>query len=215
LDRRRAHLAADSHRPRRHPEKASLDRAFPGLAQALQSSLPRLAERVGVAVTPAAPEREEIMQQAVEILTNDPFVADDSPIVTPFVREQLEDLIGGVRSQGAGAPERALMQAMLQDAVLCLMRQAAPTNERPQLYAEARAWVESRSRAWVFSFESICDALGISPDYARRRLLAIADQPVEETAGGRCALHSLRKGGGRRRKAIHFIVQRRRRAVAE
>lgn len=155
------------------------------------------------------------MQHApVEFLTNDPFAADDGPIITPFVREQLEDLIGGARG-GVGGPERSLMQAMLQDAVLCLMRQAAPANERPQLYAEARAWVESHSRAWVFSFESVCDALGINADYARRRLLAIADRPADETSSGRCALRSLRKGGGRRRKAIHFMVQRRRRAVVE
>ena len=150
----------------------------------------------------------------VEILTNDPFVADDGPIVSPFVREQLEDLLGGVRANGVGTPERGLMQAMLQDAVLCLMRQAAPANERPQLYAEARAWVESRSRAWVFAFESVCDALGINADYARRRLLLLADKPADE-AGSRCALRSLRKGGGRRRKAIHFMVTRRRRVTVE
>ncbi len=155
------------------------------------------------------------MQHApVEIVTNDPFVADDGPIVSPFVREQLEDLLGGVRANGVGTPERSLMQAMLQDAVLCLMRQAAPMNERPQLYAEARAWVESHSHGWVFAFESVCDALGINADYARRRLLTIADKPADES-GGRCALRSLRKGGGRRRKAIHFMVTRRRRITAE
>jgi hypothetical protein len=155
------------------------------------------------------------MQHApVEILTSDPFVADDGPIVSPFVREQLEDLLGGPRANGAGTPEKALMQAMLQDAVLCLMRQAAPMNERPQLYAEARAWVESRSRAWVFAFERVCDALNINPDYARRRLLALADRP-DDAASSRCALRSLRKGGGRRRKAIHFMAQRRRRLRAE
>ena len=155
------------------------------------------------------------MQYApVEILTNDPFVADDGPIVSPFVREQLEDLLGSQRANGIGGPERSLMQAMLQDAVLCLMRQAAPMNERPQLYAEARAWVESRSRAWVFSFESVCDALGINADYARRRLMSLADKPAD-AENSRCALRSLRKGGGRRRKAIHFMVQRRRRVTAE
>lgn len=156
------------------------------------------------------------MHAQMEIMTNDPFVADEGPIVTPLVREQLEDLLGGVRNSGVGGPEKALMQAMLQDAVLCLMGQAAPMNERPALAAEARAWVESRSRAWIFSFESVCDALGINPDYARRRLMAIADKPSgEEAANGRCALRSLRKGGGRRRKAIHFMVTRRRRAAVE
>lgn len=156
------------------------------------------------------------MQATMEILTNDPFVADDGPIVSPLVREQLEDLLGGTRNNGIGGPEKALMQAMLQDAVLCLMGQAAPMNERPALAAEARAWVESRSRAWIFSFESVCDALGINADYARRRLMAIADRPAgEEATNGRCALRSLRKGGGRRRKAIHFMVTRRRRAVEE
>lgn len=144
--------------------------------------------------------------------SSDPFAPDDSPIVSPLVREQLQDLVGGMRGGAAGAPERALMQAMLQDAVLCLLHEAAPMSERPQLAAEARAWIQSRSRDWVFAFESVCEALGIEPDYARRRLLALADaHTAAPSAGGACALRSLRKGGGRRRKAIHFMVTRRRR----
>lgn len=150
--------------------------------------------------------------QVEAAFSSDPFAPDDSPIVSPLVREQLQDLIGGVRGEAAGAPERALMQAMLQDAVLCLLHEAAPMSERTQLAAEARAWVESRSRAWVFAFERVCEALGMNADYLRRRLLELADARAAAPASSKpCALRSLRKGGGRRRKAIHFMVTRRRR----
>jgi hypothetical protein len=149
------------------------------------------------------------MQHAtIDRLMNDPGSSDDSPLIAPFVREQLEDLLGGGASDVAGAPERALMHAMLQDAVMCLIGEAAPASDRDRLAADARYWVESRSREWVFAFESVCDALGIDAEWARRKLLALADTRRATAVQG-CVLRSLRKGGSRRRRAIHFMGGRR------
>ena len=39
-----------------------------------------------------------------------------------------------------------------------------------QLFEEAQEWLESRDRSVLFSFESICDTLEISPEFVRRRL---------------------------------------------
>jgi hypothetical protein len=157
------------------------------------------------------------MQYPNELFTDDLSVNDDDPIIAPLVREQLEPLLGGQRDNGAGAPERALMRAMLQDAVLCLLGEAAPANDRSRLAEEARLWIRSRSREWIFSFESVCDALGINPDYARRELLRMADQraatgtPAGPNGTAPRRVRGLRHCGDRPRRAIHFMTQRRRR----
>jgi len=76
-----------------------------------------------------------------------------------------------VRSQRAGERERLLMLAVLEDAITCYQRYArARSPGTRQLFEDARAWLESEDRSTLFSFESICDALEISPGFVRRRL---------------------------------------------
>ena len=112
------------------------------------------------------------MQHATTIdhFVNDTSTNDDDPVIAPLLREQLVPMMGGRRDNGIGGPERALMRAMLQDAVLCLIGEAAPAKERPRLAADARYWVESHSREWVFSFESVCEALEIGRASCRERV---------------------------------------------
>jgi hypothetical protein len=38
------------------------------------------------------------------------------------------------------------------------------------MYDEAREWVSSGDRSWLFSFENICDTLEINAEYVRRGL---------------------------------------------
>ena len=169
------------------------------------------------------------MQYApIERFVDDPSAQDDDPIIAPFMREQLEPMLGGVRDNGVGGPERALMRAMLQDAILCLLGEAAPAKERPRLASEARFWIASHSREWVYSFESVCDALGYDPDYLRRRLFEMADsrrasapvvtgeQPACDTRSSLRPVRGLRHSGHRPRRAIHYLSESRRgRKVAE
>jgi hypothetical protein len=78
------------------------------------------------------------------------------------VRRQLED-----------APERMLMLAVLEEAVGVYLRfAAADTAYQQHMFAEAEAWIESEEHHWLFSFESICDAVGLEPGYMRRGLRA-------------------------------------------
>jgi len=158
-----------------------------------------------------------MQHMTVNGLLNDPSHADDDPIIAPLMREQLEELIGGQRDGGAGAQERALMRAMLQDAVLCLFGEAAPAKDRVRLASEARFWIESRSHEWIFAFECVCEALNIDPGFARAKLLEMADERGvatstithdESPAPQRPALRGLRHGGQRPRRAIHFMVER-------
>ena len=157
-----------------------------------------------------------------EHLLNEPAVSEADPIIAPLVREQLDELVGGPRDAGIGGPERALMRALLQDAVLCLVGQAAPAKERTRLEADARYWICSRSRDWLFSFANVCEVLGIDAEGARRKLLEMADgsatagnEPTPRDDNSLRGVRGLRRCGQRPRRAIHFMRPRRRRGVAD
>ena len=92
---------------------------------------------------------------------------------------------GEVGCGGAGGPavrERALMQAVLEDAVHCLAGELGPSSARPTLAAEARAWFTASDPHWPFSFVNLCDALGLDADRVRRHLLR--DAPEIAPAAG-------------------------------
>src|SRR5262249_8835389 len=84
----------------------------------------------------------------------------------------------GVCGSGGGPAgrERALMLAVLEDAVHCLAGELGPSSERPTLAAEARAWFMTSDPRWPFSFVNICDALGLDADRVRRQLLRDAPE---------------------------------------
>ncbi|MBI3000232.1 MAG: hypothetical protein HYY46_17545 [Deltaproteobacteria bacterium] len=65
-----------------------------------------------------------------------------------------------------------LMLAILEDAVNCYMKYAAAKDRRGgQQFKEAEEWIFERHSAWLFSFENICEILGIDPEYVRHGLL--------------------------------------------
>jgi hypothetical protein len=77
---------------------------------------------------------------------------------------------------GPAAGERALMRAVLEDAVRCLAGEIGARDERPQLAADARRWVLDPDLHWPFSFENVCDALGL--DAGRLRAELLRDAPA-------------------------------------
>jgi hypothetical protein len=63
------------------------------------------------------------------------------------------------------------MLAVLEDAIDCYQKFAHARDPRgEQMFEEAREWVSSTDRGWLFSFENICDTLEINADYVRRGL---------------------------------------------
>jgi len=78
----------------------------------------------------------------------------------------------GARCDSDTSGARALMVAILEDAMLCITRGRGRRRARTRrLDAEAETWMRSDSREWLFSFASICDVLGIDADALRVRLL--------------------------------------------
>jgi hypothetical protein len=76
-----------------------------------------------------------------------------------------------IRRRASFDGERRLMVAILEDAVEVYRKQAGATDrKRRQLFEDAEAWIESSDRVWIFSFENICDVLGIEASYLRKGL---------------------------------------------
>jgi hypothetical protein len=73
--------------------------------------------------------------------------------------------------------ERRLMIAVLEDAVDVYRKLAGARDaRRQQLFKDAEDWIESPDKDWIFSFENICDVLGIEAEYLRRGLRTIKRQ---------------------------------------
>jgi hypothetical protein len=81
--------------------------------------------------------------------------------------EQFFTLLGRKPIQG----EKRLLLAMLEDAVHCFQTYvlAKKPHER-RLFQEAEEWIDSTDAHWYFSFENICDILGIHPGRMRDAL---------------------------------------------
>jgi hypothetical protein len=81
------------------------------------------------------------------------------------------DVVLPDKDAGGGEGVRGLMRAVLLDAIMCMRGRVGQPQERARLISEARRWMMSTVRTWPFSFESICDVLGLSAPYLRRTLL--------------------------------------------
>jgi hypothetical protein len=70
--------------------------------------------------------------------------------------------------EGGLVRERRLMLAVLQDAVECYQKYALARDPKGRaLFEGAEEWIDSGERDWPFSYENICEILGLNPDYIR------------------------------------------------
>jgi hypothetical protein len=68
--------------------------------------------------------------------------------------------------------ERRLLLAVLEDGIRTFLKNASATHGRAfNLRREAYTWLSTDDRSDVFSFEHICEALGIDPGRLRQRVL--------------------------------------------
>jgi hypothetical protein len=70
-------------------------------------------------------------------------------------------------------PEKKLMLAILDDGIACFQKYLfARDSKGKALFREAETWVEEKGIEAVFSFDNVCEALGLDPDYLRRGMAA-------------------------------------------
>jgi hypothetical protein len=147
----------------------------------------------------------------------------------PAVRDDTIELIrrGEVvatesRDNGRETGARALMRAVLQDAILCLGGHATGVPRRQQQRAadQAYRWIASRDTSWPFSFESICHVLGLEATYLRRKLLTAAsavrdgavrrEREIWHAGGMMSSLRAVRMRGNQRKGTLRLRERRRR-----
>jgi hypothetical protein len=88
-----------------------------------------------------------------------------------------------VRRNNALEGEMKLLMAVLEDAIRCYLRNAgADERQHRREFIEVKNWFQSKESAGpagTFSFENLCDVLGLEPDrlLARLAIMTIRDLP--------------------------------------
>lgn len=68
-------------------------------------------------------------------------------------------------------PEHRLMLAILEDSVACFQKYVFAQRRRGKtLFAEAEGWIAEKDGDYIFSFENICEILGLNGEYLRQGL---------------------------------------------
>jgi hypothetical protein len=79
----------------------------------------------------------------------------------------VDEIIGETRGYARG-PERSLLGALLFDGIQAYIGYAlAQTTEQKAQFVEAFNWVMDLNAEEPFSFNGVCDALGVCPEYLR------------------------------------------------
>jgi hypothetical protein len=69
-------------------------------------------------------------------------------------------------------PEKRLMLALLEDAINCYQDNLVSRgSKKKRLFEQTEQWILEANGDWVFSFDSVCETLGLNPEYVRQGLL--------------------------------------------
>ena len=84
-----------------------------------------------------------------------------------------EQFFEGARRDSYISGEKALMLAVLEDGIRCFQEHLRNPRSNPRLLSEqAEAWIRAVDYEWPFSFNNVCETLGIDPSALRGALLA-------------------------------------------
>jgi len=109
-----------------------------------------------------------------DLMDNEPISTQEHEATFLFQPERLTTVqyLDTSRNKPHLEPEQSLMLAVLEDAVFCFQKNLfAPTNNKKALFQEAEGWILEEGSDWLFSFENICETLGINPRYLQKGLM--------------------------------------------
>src|SRR5713226_3550326 len=98
----------------------------------------------------------------------------DGPLGSLFVPDVLTpaQYYDERRDDSAIRPVKRLMLAVLEDALRCFQNNATATaGRRKRLFMEAEEWLCGNGGEGPFSFETVCETLGVEPKFLRGGLL--------------------------------------------
>ena len=105
------------------------------------------------------------------------FFATDAMLLTQF---------NDMRRSGGDKPIKKLWIAVLEDGIRCFLGEgktlhyfADPRTRRARLSIEARDWIFDKEATGPFSFNVLCDALGIDQSYLRERLARMDEERLQ------------------------------------
>lgn len=85
-------------------------------------------------------------------------------------------------------PEKHLMHAILEEAIKTYRLHVSTKSKREhKLFLEAELWIMDRNDDWLFSFENLCEVLGLDPDFVRSGLARWKEQQVGPAVVGETA----------------------------
>jgi len=83
-------------------------------------------------------------------------------------------------------PEKVLLLALLEDAIQLFQKyRSARDRAGKAQFREVEDWFLRDGNQWLFSFENVCDLLGLDPQYVRRGLLESESPPALTAKRGR------------------------------
>jgi hypothetical protein len=83
-----------------------------------------------------------------------------------------EQIVAGYRNDSYLSGEKALMLAVLEDGIRCFQEHLRNPRLNPRLLSEqAEEWIRAEDWDWPFSFNNVCDTLGLDPAALRTALL--------------------------------------------
>ena len=93
-----------------------------------------------------------------------------------------EQLIAGARRDSFISGEKALMLAVLEDGIRCFQEHLTNARANPRLLSrQAEEWIRAEDWDWPFSFNNVCDNLGIDPAALRLSLLSWKAKRLESS----------------------------------
>ena len=79
-----------------------------------------------------------------------------------------EQFFEGARRDSQASGEKALMMAVLEDGIRCFQEHLRTPRSNPRLLSQqAEAWIRAVDYEWPFSFNNVCETLGIDPSALR------------------------------------------------
>jgi hypothetical protein len=73
-------------------------------------------------------------------------------------------------------PEVRLMAAVLEDAIHCYVKHLpAVSRKGRRLFSEVNEWFFAADDGWLFSFENVCETIGVDAGYIRRGLTRVRE----------------------------------------
>ena len=84
-----------------------------------------------------------------------------------------DQLHQGYRRDSYLSGEKALMLAVLEDGIRCFQEHLTNPRSNPRLLSkQAEEWIRAVDYEWPFSFNNVCETLGIDPEALREKLLS-------------------------------------------